>query len=133
MRGLWAMWFELTRPRTVYVYGSFEEVPFQDIPPRQRAYLSFARAGIAFCGIRIQHLLKNIGQLLVRHYMRREQCSELILADFSFDFSFFDEFLDIVWYVLHEIFREGCIDEGVKPFSHSSSIFVTIDIDSRAL
>lgn len=46
MRTLWTLWFELTRPRTVYVYGSFDEVPFQDIPTRQRAYLSFARVNL---------------------------------------------------------------------------------------
>jgi len=46
MRVLWDLWFDLTRPRTVYCYGSFDEVPFKDIPTRQRAYLTFARVNL---------------------------------------------------------------------------------------
>ncbi len=46
MRVLWDMWFELTRPQTVYYYGSFDDVPFKDIPTRQRAYLTFARVNL---------------------------------------------------------------------------------------
>lgn len=46
MRALWDMWFELTRPHTVYYYPSFDDVPFKDIPTRQRAYLTFARVNL---------------------------------------------------------------------------------------
>jgi nucleoside-diphosphate-sugar epimerase len=46
MRALWDMWFELTRPNTVYYYPSFDDVPFKDIPTRQRAYLTFARVNL---------------------------------------------------------------------------------------
>lgn len=46
MRSLWDMWFELTRPNTVYYYPSFDDVPFKDIPTRQRAYLTFARVNL---------------------------------------------------------------------------------------
>lgn len=46
MRDLWDMWFEVTRPQTIYYYASFEDVPFKDIPTRQRAYLSFAQVNL---------------------------------------------------------------------------------------
>lgn len=46
MRDLWDMWFEVTRPQTIYYYASFDHVPFKDIPPRQRAYLTFAQVNL---------------------------------------------------------------------------------------
>ncbi|MEI8326190.1 MAG: SDR family oxidoreductase [Betaproteobacteria bacterium] len=46
MRDLWDMWFEVTRPRTIYYYASFDHVPFKEIPPRQRAYLTFAQVNL---------------------------------------------------------------------------------------
>lgn len=46
MRHLWEMWFEVTRPQTIYYYASFDDVPFKDIPTRQRAYLSFAQVNL---------------------------------------------------------------------------------------
>ncbi len=46
MRDLWDMWFEVTRPQTIYYYAAFEIVPFKDIPTRQRAYLTFAQVNL---------------------------------------------------------------------------------------
>jgi nucleoside-diphosphate-sugar epimerase len=46
MRDLWDMWFEVTRPQTVYYHPSFNEVPFKEIPTRQRAYLTFAQVNL---------------------------------------------------------------------------------------
>ena len=46
MRHLWDMWFEVTRPQTIYYYASFDDVPFKDIPTRQRAYLTFAQVNL---------------------------------------------------------------------------------------
>jgi len=46
MRDLWDMWFEVTRPQTIYYYGAFDIVPFKDIPTRQRAYLTFAQVNL---------------------------------------------------------------------------------------
>ena len=46
MRDLWDMWFEVTRPQTIYYYASFDDVPFKNIPTRQRAYLTFAQVNL---------------------------------------------------------------------------------------
>ncbi len=46
MRDLWEMWFEITRPQTIYYYAEFDDVPFKDIPTRQRAYLTFAQVNL---------------------------------------------------------------------------------------
>jgi nucleoside-diphosphate-sugar epimerase len=46
MRDLWDMWFEVTRPRTIYYYPSIDEVPLKDIHNRQRAYLTFAQVNL---------------------------------------------------------------------------------------
>lgn len=46
MRDLWDMWFEVTRPQTIYYYASFDDVPFKEIPARQRAYLTFAQVNL---------------------------------------------------------------------------------------
>lgn len=46
MRDLWDMWFELTRPATVYYYPSIADVPMKAIPTRQRAYLTFAQVNL---------------------------------------------------------------------------------------
>jgi nucleoside-diphosphate-sugar epimerase len=54
MRDLWEMWFEVTRPKTVYYYSSFDEVPFKDIPTRQRAYLTFAQVNLQIASHRWQ-------------------------------------------------------------------------------
>lgn len=46
MRDLWDMWFEVTRPQTIYYYAGFDDVPFKAIPTRQRAYLTFAQVNL---------------------------------------------------------------------------------------
>jgi nucleoside-diphosphate-sugar epimerase len=46
MRDLWDMWFEVTRPQTIHYYRSINDVPFKDIPTRQRAYLTFAQVNL---------------------------------------------------------------------------------------
>jgi nucleoside-diphosphate-sugar epimerase len=46
MRHLWDMWFEVTRPQTVYYYRTMDDVPFKAIPTRQRAYLTFAQVNL---------------------------------------------------------------------------------------
>lgn len=46
MRDVWDMWFDVTRPQTLYYYKSFDDIPLKAIPPRQRAYLTFAQVNL---------------------------------------------------------------------------------------
>jgi nucleoside-diphosphate-sugar epimerase len=46
MRDLWDMWFEVTRPATIYYYPSVDDVPLKHIHTRQRAYLTFAQVNL---------------------------------------------------------------------------------------
>ena len=54
MRDLWDMWFEVTRPQTIKYYASFDDVPFKEIPTRQRAYLTFAQVNLEIASHRWQ-------------------------------------------------------------------------------
>lgn len=54
MRDLWDMWFEVTRPATVYYYPSITDVPMKAIPTRQRAYLTFAQVNLEIAAHRWQ-------------------------------------------------------------------------------
>jgi hypothetical protein len=47
LRQLWALWFELTQPARVHFHTALAEVPMRSIPPRQRAYLNFARINLS--------------------------------------------------------------------------------------
>ncbi len=47
LRELWGLWFELAQPLRVHGYPALADVPLRRIPPRQRAYLNFARINLA--------------------------------------------------------------------------------------
>lgn len=46
LRDVWDMWFQVTRPHTIYYYESMQDVPVMRIHTRQRAFLSFAEINI---------------------------------------------------------------------------------------
>jgi nucleoside-diphosphate-sugar epimerase len=54
MRHLWDMWFEVTRPATVYYYPTIHDVPMKAIHTRQRAYLTFAQVNLEIASHRWQ-------------------------------------------------------------------------------
>lgn len=46
LRNVWDMWFQVTRPQTIYYYDDMRDVPLMRIHTRQRAFLSFAEINI---------------------------------------------------------------------------------------
>lgn len=43
---VWNMWFDVTRPQTIYYYKQMDDVPLMQIHSRQRAFLTFAEINI---------------------------------------------------------------------------------------